>query len=384
MRRLVFCITVVGFLAGVVPALAEIVYSVTDLGDLPGGDDKSRGVAINEAGQIAGDSEAGGGTRAFMWQNGAMTDLAVLSQGHNWSEAWDINDSGQVVGSSRTDDSYPSQRPFIYSNSTMTNLGSFGGDYGFTMGINNAGQVVGLSRYPNGVTHAFRWSNGTMIDLGSLDESYSCAYAINNAGQIVGVSTLNGVDRGFLWENDTMSDLGDLPGGLDKTRAYDINNFGQIAGESAVASSPDINHAFLWQDGAMTDLGVLPNGSDKSYAYGINDDGLVVGTSYIHAAGGGAAHRAFIWGSVNGMQDLNDMLDSSGSGWTLMGCRDINNAGQIVGFGINPDGFSHGFLLTPIPEPSTFVLLGMGAFGLLVYVWRWRARVGSCAFSQKG
>jgi len=30
------------------------------------------------------------------------------------------------------------------------------------------------------------------------------------------------------------------------------------------------------------------------------------------------------------------------------------------------------FELTTVPEPSTFVLLAMGAFGLLAYAWRKR------------
>jgi len=363
MIRLALHASVVWFLAGVMPAYAATLYSVTDLGDLPGGDDKSRGIAINEVGQIAGDSEAGGGTRAFMWQNGVMTNLGVGTTGHDFSTANDINDAGEIVGQSVARDIGLSSRPFLYSEGTMIDLGSFGGDYGFAKGINDSGEVVGLSRYADGVTHAFRWSNGNMIDLGSFDGYYSCAYAINNAGQIIGGSTPN---CGFIWENGIMSDLGHLPGGLDVTRAYDINNLGQVVGESTVASSP-IGHAFLWQDDVMTDLGVLPNGNDSSFALGINDDGLVVGQSY-----GTTPARAFLWDSVNGMQDLNSMLDSSGAGWTLGAAIDTNNSGQIVGWG-HLNGRTHGFLLTVVPEPSTFALLGMGAFGLLAYAWRRRA-----------
>ena len=174
-------------------------------------------------------------------------------------------------------------------------------------------------------------------------------------------------DRGILWENSTMTDLGDLPGEPQSTRAYDINNLGQVVGESAVASG--VGHAFLWQNGAMTDLGVLP-GTVFSLAEGITDSGLVVGASY--NPGTQADHRAFLWNSVNGIQNLNGMLDSSGGGWTLKGCRDISNAGYIVGWGINPDGSQHGFLLTPIPEPSTLVLFGIGAISLLAYAWRRR------------
>ena len=37
---------------------------------------------------------------------------------------------------------------------------------------------------------------------------------------------------------------------------------------------------------------------------------------------------------------------------------------------MNPRGKWDAFLLTPIPEPSTFVLLAAGAVGLLGFAWR--------------
>lgn len=139
-----------------------------------------------------------------------------------------------------------------------------------------------------------------------------------------------------------------------------------MVGESAVASDT-VGHAFMWQNGVMTDLGVLPE-TDSSFAQGINEHGQAVGRSY----GGTTPARAFLWDEINGLQDLNDMLDASAAGWTLKGAVDINNAGQIVGWGINPDGSQHGYLLTVVPEPSTFVLLGMGAVGLLAHALRRR------------
>jgi probable HAF family extracellular repeat protein len=66
-------------------------------------------------------------------------------------------------------------------------------------------------------------------------------------------------------------DLGTLVG--KTSRAYGINNHGQVVGTSATASGAE--HASLWQDGKMTDLGTL--GGDRSFAYGINDCGQVVG-----------------------------------------------------------------------------------------------------------
>ena len=37
------------------------------------------------------------------------------------------------------------------------------------------------------------------------------------------------------------------------------------------------------------------------------------------------------------MQDLNSILDSSGADWTLGVAEDINDAGQIVGWGVLDD-----------------------------------------------
>ena len=46
------------------------------------------------------------------------------------------------------------------------------------LSINNNGQVVG----ENGSNRAFLFSNGTMTDLGTLGGSQSVAYGINDSG----------------------------------------------------------------------------------------------------------------------------------------------------------------------------------------------------------
>ena len=110
---------------------------------------------------------------------------------------------------------------------------------------------------------------------------------------------------------------------------------------------------------------------DGSLALEINDLGQVVGTSNTAI---GAAH-AFIWDKIAGMVDLNNLTDSM-AGWELAAATDINESGQIVGYGTF-NGETHGYLLsksvTPpdpppgTPEPATIVLVGLGLIGLIKF-----------------
>jgi len=114
----------------------------------------------------------------------------------------------------------------------------------------------------------------------------------------------------------------------------------------------------------MQDLGTL--GGAWSQAYVINSNGQVVGQA---ATAEGSGH-AFLYNGQ--MEDLNDLIEQD-SGWTLNEADGINDLGQIVCSGINSSGQSDLFLLTPVPEPSTLVLLGISVISLLAYGWRRRA-----------
>jgi hypothetical protein len=57
------------------------------------------------------------------------------------------------------------------------------------------------------------------------------------------------------------------------------------------------------------------------------------------------------------------LAPGAGVGWTLETAYDINNAGQFSGTGWL-QGVRHGFILTPVPEPGTLLLFGLG--GLLL------------------
>ncbi len=76
------------------PKAAFATYPVTDSGTL-GGLGRTDAMAINNLGQIVGAvSTAGGGTDAFIWEDGVMTGLRSTGG----AVARGINDPGQVVG----------------------------------------------------------------------------------------------------------------------------------------------------------------------------------------------------------------------------------------------------------------------------------------------
>jgi probable HAF family extracellular repeat protein len=157
----------------------------------------------------------------------------------------------------------------------------------------------------------------------------------------VGYSCWTGTVRGFVWLPEPAHGL---PAGMSAlpsfyiaddeiTRAYSINNAGQIVGASATGSSPAPHRAALWEPNdegwSLTSLGTLdddPTGTSR--ARDINNLGQIIGLSSnmpVHMR-----TEPFIWlptpayGMPAGMNPLNPGHEDGD-------VEAINDLGQIVG-----------------------------------------------------
>lgn len=264
---------------GTPPVQNPFLYSqgrYTDLGSLGGTYGGAN--AINVYGQIVGYSYVPSlsQSHAFVYSEGTMRDLGTLDgTGGSWAQG--INDAGHIVGVSRGQDGR--DRAFIYRNGVMQDLGSLGGSTTSAVAINNAGQVAGWGYDANFEQRAFLYDDGLMINLGKLaGMTSSYAKGINNSGQVVGISYIigEGTTRSFVYSGGRMTDIGDLGGGT--TFANAINDSGEIVGSSN--DKDNQQRAFLYSGGQMIDLNSLPgvaaSGWTMRSALSINNSGEII------------------------------------------------------------------------------------------------------------
>src|SRR5207237_6907975 len=118
------------------------------------------------------------------------------------SSAVAINSSGMIVGSSSGS---TAQTAVQFVGGVAVSLGRLpGGNTSVALGVNNLGQAVGYGNtVVNGPKHAVLYSGASPIDIGSLPSpgvpttfQDSRALDINDSGDVVGQSTVS-ISTGF-------------------------------------------------------------------------------------------------------------------------------------------------------------------------------------------
>jgi probable HAF family extracellular repeat protein len=333
-------------------ASAAPVYDVIDLGTLGG--DSSRAWSINNNAQVVGYADNSSSvSRATLFDStGSGNNIDLGSLGGSYSYAFSINNNGQIVGRARNSRRRGLATLFDSTGSRNNiDLGTLGGIHSWAYSINNNGQIAGSARYgSSSFTRATLFDstgNGFNIDLGALSQESSVAYSINDNNQIVGLAyDASGDRQAMLFDytgNANNIELGTL-GGIESW-ARSINDNGQVVGSAYNGSGQQ--RATLFDptgNGNNIDLGALDG--NYSEARSINNNGQIVGWAWNVVN----QYRATLFdstGSGNNI-DLNTLIEP-GLGWTLEQAWSINDNGWIVGYGINPNGYSRAFLLTPEP-----------------------------------
>ena len=356
--------------------------------------------SISDTGLVAGIAENGKidpnttfpETVATLWVFGFPISLGTL--GGNASVGGGVNNIGQVVGGAANTVTDPfadafynfflipsplwwpvttETHAFLWEAGVMRDLGTLGGTDSLALGINQRGQVTGVSllNTPTNpdtglpASHPFLWTNGVMKDLGTLGGTMGEPATLNDRGQVVGHSTLAGdqATHPFLWDGHEMIDLGTLGG--NNGSAIQINNAGQIVGQADLPGG-HVHHAFVWRDGKMADMGTV-DGDSCSNALGLNSQGQSVGNSSGTAAGNCAGPRhAFLWQAPGPAVDVTTLFPALPSGLHPAGACCINDLGEILATGPLPDGNHHAMILIPCDEKHPHVA---GCDYSLAQVW---------------
>jgi hypothetical protein len=223
-----------------------------------------------------------------------------------------------------------------------------GHQYANISGISNSGQVVG-NHVGSGQGHpsGFSWtSNGGTVSLIPLGTDFwnSTAHSVNSAGIVVGRSDYSGSWIPTRWTGGVAEAFLASQQGLPE--AFDINEAGCIVGRVVNGSAYE---AYFWSESQGSQLlGRYPGYEfiDKAL---VNNRNEVAGVSrHYDQGGGGSSYKCWIWRGRAGMVDIGTYLQASARNWKLRQIYDMNDAGQIVGTAIAPDGNSHGIRLDPI------------------------------------
>jgi hypothetical protein len=257
-------------------------------------------------------------------------------------------------------------------NGTFTTLNINGSTNAMAFGINGAGDVVGT----DGIGNAFFLPPGGPVQT-LTPGAPATAFGINDNGNIVGQFT-TAATPGFFITNSIGAGFIkiDAPTGPDIVNAQGINQSGLVIGFYVGTDGQDHGFSAKIQNavgGEITGVPIadpvipsVPGEPGATFVFsqilGINDNGLAVG----YYGDSTASQHGFFYNTITGQYTfLDDPAEQFNNGVEVTQITGINDAGQITGFYSDANGVFHGFVASPVPEPLSAALAGLG----LLAVW---------------
>lgn len=356
-------------------AQAANAYAALDIGALvdPQGIHNFLG-GINDLGQVVGtrfDTSGAGYVGYVTDADGrGFTNLPIPS-GYQHYEPLAINNQGQMAGLAYTSQTY---------NETVLKSGPNGADSTYvayfdqrldpSLQINERGQIAGA--YAVGISGLTKkafvtGANGVgLTEIGNLGGDYTTVSGLNELGQVVGISRVAGAYdyHAYITGADGVgiTDLGTLGG--TSSYAAGVNSSGRVVGFSTL-SAGWARQAFITGANGTAMKGLLVPNSTSSQASSINDSGMVIGSYY-------EADTGELHGFITGPDGVSptELTAFLPEGVYVSSPLAINNQGQILVWASN----DRSYLLTPVPEPEV-VALALCGLGMVAGMARRRGLV---------
>jgi probable HAF family extracellular repeat protein len=320
-----------------------------------------------------------------------------------------LNNYGDVVGTIVHADAAP--QAFIYGGGVVVGLGQLGGTASWGLGINDSADIVGSvcmddvctqNPYWGAQRHGFLAKEGKITDLGSVAGMMEGA-KINNSGLVLGTTYTDNIPKIILYDSNNAKVTDITPFRADNHHslsARGLNNLGEAVFVENLCGSYECSYSYLFSDGALQvlppdrfvawdiadindqgemvgtsgdtlrgvlyyqDLTFIPDANLLSFApEAINNEGVMLGRARDVRQSMQFPAKRPVWLSHKPAPDLysnpaireksnitllQERLVKSQDEWVLENVFDINDKGQIIGYGKKNGDPEHGFLLTPV------------------------------------
>ncbi|MCC6677830.1 MAG: hypothetical protein IT436_11850 [Phycisphaerales bacterium] len=213
-----------------------------------------------------------------------------------------------------------------------------------SQGFRVSSNGIATGRSLGSPTQAFAWTQAGGIvglpNLASPVRAFSVGNGVNDAGTVVGTGATTAFGSSplpLIWQDGAVAQL-PLPGGYTLGRANDINNSGLAVG-SVGSGSGEVG--VMYSGGAgLVITQTTPDGSFLRTAFGVNDAGRIVGFGIDPA--NPAVNVGFVYDSASGTSFKVGALPGRNGAI----CFDIGESGHIVGSSMLNQGDGTPFIWT--------------------------------------